>query len=121
MMKIAAIFFTLLFSFNAFAETYSCSGSLAKYGRPNESEIKTFQRMGSFFLKVSENGKYKFKILYESNDSLVIYQAEQYSWGASLYTTLIHKKNLQFIESYSSFLDIESNNSPQMTGKCIVY
>jgi len=121
-MKKYLMLLILMLSANiSFAETYSCSTSLAKYGRPNESEIKTYQRIGSTFLKVSRFGKSQFQILYESEDSLILHEVTQYSEGAGLFTTLIHKQKLEFIENFSSLKNFESNNSSsQISGKCIV-
>ena len=121
-MKKYLILLILMLSANiSFAETYSCSASLARFGRPNESETKTYQRIGTTFLKVSRFGKNQFQILYESEDSLVLYEVKQYSKAAALFTALIHKQKLEFIENFSSLTDLESNNSSsQITGKCIV-
>ncbi len=118
--NIAFVIFVVFFADVSLAETYSCSASLAKYGRPNESSIRTYNRIGSVFLKISKYGKYKFNVLHESEDTIIIYEVNQFSVGASLFTALINKKTLEFIENYSSFGNLESNNSPQTTGTCIV-
>ena len=108
--------FSISFIKSAIAEKYICSAELSSHGRPGEVETKTYKREGKFFVKTNKNGEYDHSILKETNSFIILTKTYNYP---DLFVTIIDKKKLNFIESYSS-IEINYNTKIPTSGKCFI-
>ena len=108
--------FSISFIKSAIAEKYICSAELSSFGRPGEVETKTYKRKGSFFVRNNEEGEYDHSILKETNSFIILTRTYDYP---DLFITIIDKKKLNFIESYSS-IEVNYNTKIPTSGKCFI-
>ena len=108
--------FSILFVKSAIAEKYICSAELSSHGRPGEVETKTYKREGNFFVKTYKNGEGDHSILKETNSFIILTKTYNYP---DLFITIIDKKKLNFIETYSS-IEVNYNTKIPTSGKCFI-
>ena len=108
--------FSISFIKSAIAEIYICSAELSSFGRPGEVETKTYKRKGSFFVRNNKKGEYDHSILKETNSFIILTRTYDYP---DLFITIIDKKKLNFIESYSS-IEVNYNTKIPTSGKCFI-
>ena len=109
-------FFSISFIKSAIAEKYICSAELSSHGRPGEVETKTYKREGNFFVRTNKNGQHDHSILKETNSFIILTKTYNYP---DIFLTIIDKKKLNFIETYSS-IELEFNTEIPTSGKCFV-
>ena len=108
--------FSISFIKSAIAERYICSAELSSHGRPGEVETKTYRRAGNIFVKNYKDGQGDHSILKETSQFIILTETYNYP---DVFITIIDKKNLDFIESYSS-IELEYNSKIPTSGKCFI-
>lgn len=111
--------FLLMLSLNCFAETYSCSAELSNFGQSGTVENTVYTRTDFGFIGNSNYAKNsKYKILYESNTDLMLYQIDQYDKDATIFMVVINKISLKFRQEYLTFSIDPKTKSSLLIGKC---
>ena len=96
------------------AETWVCSGSLEPYGQSGV-DLKTYERKGNSFIRLSESGESSFGIIKENKKFIIL--VETYEYAANLFVTILNKENNTFSED---FLGDFEKQIITMRGKCLV-
>ena len=101
-----------LVSFNLVSEEYLCSGIVG-----NETETKSYERKGDYFLYTTMG--WKFRTLHENETHIMLGYINYYKFDTppetTLFLTIIDKKTLYFSERYMSS---ESDTDSFLNGKC---
>ena len=89
------IILLITYSQLTYAETYSCSSELSRYGRPGELEIATFIRTGKSFERIGKTGTIKLEVIHENSNDIFLAEFNKFSDQTKLYLVNISKiKNL---------------------------
>lgn len=114
--------FAMLLINGANAETYSCTSSLASFGRPDETQTFVFQRLGKSFLVNSNHRKNQTHlIMYESRTDLVVYEADQFQTSAGLLITQINKISNKYIQTYINSTLLTKDAQSFIAGDCVIF
>ena len=108
---------TIIWSTNGFAESYTCSTDLKRFGRAGEIETKTYIRSKSLF---KNNYDWTFKIHYENDQQIHLVKFNLDDFTDHMFIVIIDKKTNEFTEKFMSIDDSRDvDEVPQIYGKCI--
>jgi hypothetical protein len=119
--KFYSALFIALLQTSVFAETYTCASDLSHLNRAGEVEIINYTRNGNDFYSKSNNGVFKFEVIYESNTDILLMNSFQGENEAGFLMAGINKINNQYINNYIRSGDVVNRQITKPTGgKCLL-
>ena len=111
--------FFLLSSPSVFAETFTCSQELEKFGRKGEVETLIFKRDGKSFIQTHDSETFLLKTFHESKFNLILTAINESV--PNMLIVFINKDTKEFGQTFLSMEEYRNDKQrPFSYGKCVV-